>query len=291
MSSADSQRIQIEQAMARARDAVQWQHGVGRLADVNVDIDALPRFSSDLPSTLEPAVRDELLAQAESLQPWLQGPFFLGGDLVVGGTWRNDHRWVGLTECVADLAGQRVMDVGSNAGYDAFMFHTKGAAEVLACEPNEFINQARFLEGIYRTGVRFEPLGWQELDPEEHGTFDLVHCHGVLYHEAHPVAMLQRLRSMVAPGGRLLFGTMMLADPQLSEYARFVPNSYGGDPTWWWVPGRLAARWMLEAAGFEVTSESGMYEGPPGEFAIVNGYFDAVPSDPAPGLTSTRASW
>ncbi len=281
MSSADSQRTQIEHAMARARDAVQRQHGVGRLAHVDVDIDALPRFSSDLPSTLEPAVRDELLAQIESLQPWLQGPFFLGGDLVVGGTWRSDHRWVSLIECVAGLAGQRVVDVGSNAGYDAFMFHTKGADEVLACEPNEFINQARFLEGIYRTGV---------LDPEEHGTFDLVHCHGVLFHEAHPVAMLQRLRSMVAPGGRLLFGTMMLADPELSEYARFVANSYGGDPTWWWVPGRLAARWMLEAAGFEVTSEFGMNEGPPGEFAIVNGYFDAVPSDPAPGLTSTRAS-
>ena len=93
-----------------------------------------------------------------------------------------------------------MLDVGSNAGYDPFMFHLRGAAYVLACEPFEFHEQALFLESVYRTGVDFQQIGWQDLDPEEHGTFDLVHCHGVLYHELHPMAMLAALAAMLAPG-------------------------------------------------------------------------------------------
>ena len=85
---------------------------------------------------------------------------------------------------------------------------------------------SRYLGSVYRTGVDFQPLGWQDLDPDEHGTFDLVHCHGVLYHELHPMAMLERLRSMVKPGGVFLMGSMMLAEPELSETARFVPGAF-----------------------------------------------------------------
>jgi hypothetical protein len=101
------------------------------------------------------------------------------------------------------------------------------------------------------------------------------HCHGVLYHEMHPLALLQHLRAMLSDDGTLLFGSMMLADAELSEYARFVPHAYYGDPTWWWVPGRLAMRWMLEAAGLEVEETFGLSDGPPGEFATVNGYYRA----------------
>ena len=80
------------------------------------------------------------------------------------------------------------------------MFHLRGAAYVMACEPFEFIRQAEFLESIYRTGVDFRRIGWQALDPDEHGLFSFVHCHGVLYHEVHPIRMLQALRRMLAPG-------------------------------------------------------------------------------------------
>jgi SAM-dependent methyltransferase len=267
----------IDDAMAALRDAVGHQLGSGRPDTVEVPPESLVRFSDRVVGRLEPDERDRLAAAAAELDPWLQGPFLLGGDLVIGGAWRTDLRWETLGQHLPDgFAGSSVLDVGSNAGYDPFMFHHRGAARVLGCEPFEFIRQAEFLESIYRTGVEIRPIAWQDLDPEEHGTFDLVHCHGVLYHELNPVALLQRLHTMLKPGGTLLFGTMMLGDPELSEYARFVPTEYYGDPTWWWVPGRLATRWMLAAAGFDVAEEFGIGEGPRGEYHVVNGYFRAT---------------
>ena len=264
----------VDDAMAHVREAVEQQLGVERPEHAQVDPSQLVRFADDLPATRSEEETASLLRRADELQPWLQGPFYLGGDVVVGGAWRNDTRWEGFGQHVGeDLSGVRVLDVGSNAGYDPFMFAKRGATEILACEPWEFINQARFLDEIYRSGVDFQPIGWEQLDPAEHGTFDLVHCHGVLYHEPHPSAMLQRLRSMLAPGGTMFLGSMMLASAELSEYARFVPGAYYGDPTWWWVPGRLCLHWMLEAAGLEVHELFGVHDGPPGEFPVVNGYF------------------
>jgi tRNA (mo5U34)-methyltransferase len=279
----DARLEDLDDAMAGIRRAVEGQLGTERPDWADVDPASLVRFSADLPDQVSDENRERLLARAEELQPWLQGPFLLGGDLVIGGTWRNDHRWVVLgDELPQDLSGSRVLDVGCNAGYDPFMFRLRGAEYVLGCEPFEFIEQAHFLESIYRTGVDFQRLRWQELDPADQGDFDLVHCHGVLYHQLEPMALLSRLWEMTKPGGTLLLGSMMLADPALSEYARFVPLSYYGDPTWWWVPGRLAMRWMIETSGFDVDVSFGDAPGPPGEFQTINGYVRAIRVDRPP---------
>jgi SAM-dependent methyltransferase len=275
-------RSAIEEAMEHIRVDVSRQLGVERPPAADVDPATVVRFSDELPSDLSPEERARLQAEVEELQPWLQGPFLLGGDLVIGGQWRNDTRWQGIEDVVPrEMSGMRVLDVGSNAGYDPFMFRRRGAGYVLACEPFGFHRQALFLERIYRSGVDFQQVGWQDLHPELHGLFDFVHCHGVLYHEPHPGLLLERLRAMLAPGGTLLFGSMMLADPLASDHARYVPGSYYGDETWWWVPGRVAMRWMLDTAGFDVQDELPVSPGPPGEFRTVNGYFRCGAKAPA----------
>jgi tRNA (mo5U34)-methyltransferase len=279
--------IDRDEAMRLLRERVELQLGSSDMARLDVS-DAEPvRFSPDLPAELAPEERARLLEQVKQLEPWLQGPFALGGDLVIGGAWRIDHRWQALRPHLPEIEGRRVLDIGSNAGYDPFMFKLLGAAEVMACEPFEFIQQMEFLEGIYRTGIRPCRMRWQELDPERDGRFELVHCHGVLYHEVHPMVLLERLHEMLTDDGVLLFGSMMLADPELSECARFVPGAYYNDPSWWWVPGRLAMRWMLETVGLRVEEEFGLSPGPPGEFPTVNGYFRAARGEPAAGLTTT----
>jgi SAM-dependent methyltransferase len=270
---------QADAAIVHLREAVARQLGVERPPPADVDPDKLVRFAADLPTELDPQRRSELEAEAAELDPWLQGPFLLGG------AWRNDGRWRVLGEHVpADLSGKRLLDVGSNAGYDPFMFNLRGPEYVLACEPFHFHRQAIFLESIYKTGMDFRPIGWEQLQPDEHGAFDLIHCHGVLYHEPHPLALLQRLRAMLSDSGQLYLGSMMLGRVEQSEYIRFVPGSYFGDETWWFVPGRLALRWMLEATGFAIEAEIELGDGPAGEFPVVNGYLVATAGEPSPQL-------
>jgi SAM-dependent methyltransferase len=278
-----SSSSEIEDALASIRgDVARQLSQIGKAAHAD-DLQRLPRFSSELPRELAPARVEDLQREITALEPWLQGPFLLADNLVIPGLWRNDQRWETLGEHVADLEGKRVLDVGSNAGYDPFMFKLLGADEVIACEPFAFFRQMQFLESMYHTGIDLRQIGWQQLDPHELGRFDLIHCNGVLYHEPNPLGMLLRLRSMVAEGGEMLFGSMLHGSADQSEYVRFVPDAYAGDKTWWFVPGRLAMRWMLEVCGFEV-EELILAEGPRGEFRTLNAYFRGRPGEVVPEL-------
>lgn len=277
----------VEAALKAIRgDVARQLRQIGTAAQAE-DLRTLPRFSPNLPATLPPERVVQLEREIASLEPWLQGPFLLADDFVIPGLWRNDQRWQMLDEHLGDLAGKRVLDVGSNAGYDPFMFKLRGAGEVVGCEPFTFVHQARFLESIYQTGVDIRQIGWQQLDPDELGRFDLLHCNGVLYHEPNPLGMLLRLRSMLADDGEMLFGSMLHGSDEQSQYIRFVPDAYAGDRTWWFVPGRLAMRWMLEVSGFEI-EELSVSEGPRGEFRTVNVYFRARPVNVAPELADER---
>jgi tRNA (mo5U34)-methyltransferase len=214
-----------------------------------------------------PAPEDlEVLREiADELGPWLQGPFPLAGALAVDGAWRCDARWGVLAPLVGELHGERVLDVGSNAGYDAFMLRTLGAGHVLGVEPYGFHDQAVFLERLYATGVEFRRMGWQGLDPEVHGRFDLVHCGSLLLREPHVVRLLLRLREMTADGGRLLLGTVV-EDGAADGRVRFTPGSVAGDPTWWWVPDARALHELLGAVGFDVLADVRAGEDPVAPF-------------------------
>ena len=250
---------------------------------LTADEPALPvRFAADLPATLQPEDRDALLARLGAHGPWGQGPFVLAGDLCVGDRGTDHRRWAELApEIAEDLPGRRVLDVGSDAGYDSFMFARLGAAGVVGVEDGEAHAQAMLLESTYRTGVDFRRLGWHQLDPADLGQFDIVHCHNTLCRELNPVALLEALRPLLRDGGTLLLGTMVLTDPERSDCIRLVPTGLGGDPSWRMVPGRLALRWMLRAAGFTVRDELAMSSVPGGELRVVDGYVRCVAAQPA----------
>ncbi len=269
----ESSEMNVQKSLAEIGEVTERQLGTTAPQPKDFEEGALIRFSPNLKEKLTAAERQALQQRADSLAPWLQGPFLLGDDLVVGGAWRTDTRWVTLAGEVPDLKGKRVLDVGSNAGYDPFRFSLLGPAELVACEPFAFISQMRFLEEIYEAGIQIREIGWQGLDPEKMGRFDLVHCHGVLYHEPNPIGMLEALYAMTADGGTFIFGSMMHADPAKADLSRLVPLSYFGDDTWWWTPGPLAMEAMLKSVGFRVEKTFGLSDGPPGEFATINGYF------------------
>ncbi|MGI9183633.1 MAG: class I SAM-dependent methyltransferase [Solirubrobacteraceae bacterium] len=194
---------------------------------------------------------------------------------------RDDLRWSALdTHADLELGGRRVLAIGCGADEDALAFAARGAQYVLACEPSEGSEQAEHRESEgQESSVEFRRAGWEELDPDRDGTFEVVHCNALLHRVLEPVTLLRTLRRMTARDGTLLIRSMMLGDPEHSEFLRFVPDRHAGDPTWWFVPGRLAFRWLVETAGFEVQAEFGETEGPRDGFPVVAGYLRARAQD------------
>jgi SAM-dependent methyltransferase len=197
------------------------------------------------------------------------------GPAVAAARGAGELRWSALSPHVnSQLAGKRVLDLGSGERYDALAFASRGAEYVLACTSSDALPRAE--EGLDPPCVEFRSSGWQALDPSRDGTFDIVHCRGLLHRVLEPMSLLQTLRRVIAPTGSLLISSMMLGDPERSEFLRFVPDRHGGDPGCWFIPGRLAFRWMVETAGFEVEAEFGEVEGPRDGFPVAIGYLRAV---------------
>ncbi len=191
----------------------------------------------------------------------------------------RDFRWRELDhELKGQIAGRRVLVVGDEVRGDAAAFADRGASYVLACLTATAGDEVEEQESAGQPRVDVQPISWHELDPARHGTYEIVHCNGLLHRVTEPLAMLGRLRSMTAREGTLLIGSMLMADPERSEYLRFIPDRYAGDPTWWFLPGRLAFRWLVQTAGFDVQQEFAEREGPRDLMPIVAGYLRATAS-------------
>jgi SAM-dependent methyltransferase len=189
----------------------------------------------------------------------------------------DDLRWAELARHIdKSLAGRRVLVLGPRAEYDAVAFAAREAECVLAREHSDALHEAWPSASRNGSGVEFVRVERDALDPDLHGTFDIVHCSGLMHRVLEPMSLLGTMHRMTAPNGTLLIDSMMLAAPDQSEFMRFVPDRHAGDPTWWFVPGRLAFRWMVEAAGFRVEAEFGEMEGPRDGFPVVTGYLRAV---------------
>jgi SAM-dependent methyltransferase len=173
------------------------------------------------------------------------------------------------------IAGRRVLVIGGEVVKDAQAFNSRGAGYVLGCvEPG----QQGAPEDVGQPGIDLRSVGWQGLDPDAHGTFDLVLCNDLLHRVAEPLTLLRKLRALTSGGGTLLIGAMLIDDPERSEYLRFVPDRFAGDPSWWFVPGPLAFHWLVQSAGFEVEAEFAQREGPRDLFPVVSAYLRATAS-------------
>jgi SAM-dependent methyltransferase len=188
-------------------------------------------------------------------------------------------RWTELDQHIGPIAGQRVLVIGGDVAYDAGAFEVRGASYVAAFRASNALDSPSRHGSTNGSTVDFRQLDWSELDPASYGCFDLVHCNDLLHRVLEPTSLLRNLRRMLVPGGTLLIASMVLADPERSEYLRFIPDHHAGDSTWWFVPGRLALRWLLQTAGFEVQEEFGEREGPRDRFPVISGYFRAVASE------------
>lgn len=186
------------------------------------------------------------------------------------------QRWTEIERQLEGLpADRRALVVGGEAIADAQALLERGAAYVLACVPPSEA-EGPDPQVDQQAGLEVRSRSWQELDRELDGSFDLVLCNDLVHRVTEPLRLLQALRSVTVAGGTLVIGSMMIDDPERSEYLRFIPDRHAGDPSWWFVPGRLALRWLLQTAGFVVELELGEREGPHDRFPVVEGYLKAT---------------
>ena len=188
-----------------------------------------------------------------------------------------DTRAIAGTFPWPDLTGARCLDVGTFEGFWAFEMERRGAAEVLAVDildphawdwplgsEDAIID---VLEERKRGGSGFvvarDALGSKverrevsvyELDPAEVGTFDLVYLGSLLLHLRDPVRALERVRSVLRPGGHLM--SVDAIDLELTRrHPRLPVCSFDGrGRPWWWKVNVAAHRRLVESAGFDVVN-------------------------------------
>jgi tRNA (mo5U34)-methyltransferase len=148
----------------------------------------------------------------------------------------------------AELAGGRLLDVGSNAGHNSihaavkYRFSTTG----MDIDPR-YIEAARFLAGLAGASSEFE-LGSAETfsRPRE---FDVVLHFGTLYHLPNPVLSLRQSFENLKPGGYLALETQVYDHPQDPNICYFM-HMQNNDPTNFWALSTPVLKKNLELIGF-----------------------------------------
>lgn len=188
------------------------------------------------------ADRAELKSNLTVVRKILQGPFYLGDDIVVGGFWNKFHTCRATLGSIApeSLSGARVLEIGSMSGYDSFFMNLRKPDYYLSIEPSGYHYQARLLNQIYETSIDFRQLFWQDIDASYDGSFDyLLNC-GCLYHEYDFIGMIKRTTDLLRMNGTMVLATAVIKDQTHDGFIRYMPDVYAGDMTYWFAIGEKA---------------------------------------------------
>jgi tRNA (mo5U34)-methyltransferase len=206
----------------------------------------------------------------------------LPGGIVTPGEY-DTRRAAAKIPLPQDLTGSRCLDVGTHDGFWAFEMERRGAAAVVAIDlddpregdishPVEPLPEAAlqdrgrrplafaFAHHALGSSVERRDLSVYALDPEEVGVFDFAFIGTLLLHLRDPVRALSAVRSVLAPGGRLLVNDavsffLSVRHPRRPAYElTLVP----GRP-FWWLPNAVGIKRYVEKAGFDVIDAGGPY--------------------------------
>src|SRR4029077_2193192 len=106
-------------------------------------------------------------------------------------------------------------DIGAWDGFFSFEAERRGARRVLATDSFVWNGQTwgskqGFLlaRKVFNSAVEDMHIDILEMSPEKVGTFDVVFFGGVLYHMRHPLLALEKLASVIRPGGVAIIETV-----------------------------------------------------------------------------------
>lgn len=192
-----------------------------------------------------------------------------------------DHRDQVDLYCLPEsLAGKRCLDVATFDGFWAYEMEKRGATEIVGIDihtrndsdfPENWITEYRSAQPATVKGLGFayarralgsrarrKVLSVYELSPERVGTFDFVFMSDLLLHLREPFRAIERLWTVLKPGGTAIIADAYDMEFEKSEagYAtRFLVrlDEYSG--CCWWSPSVSALAAMIHGARFSDVEE------------------------------------
>lgn len=167
--------------------------------------------------------------------------------------------WSALTDLglPTDASNLRVLDVGCCDGFYSFAMEQRGA-DVVSIDYRD-VEQRGF--GIARdligSGITPRIDTVYNLTPDRYGTYDVVLFLGILYHLRHPLLALDRVRSVMKPGGLLFIETATSNDLGTEAVARYYRrDSHNDNFTDHFSPNDSCVEAWLDATEFKQTGAS-----------------------------------
>lgn len=111
-----------------------------------------------------------------------------------------------------DFKGKDVLDIGCRDGLFSFDVEKKGANRILGIDYNISEAARDLLIPYLKSKVEMEEVSLYNLDPDQHGKFDIGLFAGVWYHMRYPFWGLKKISNMIKDGGSLLVETAVLSN-------------------------------------------------------------------------------
>ena len=229
----------------------EWQAIVNALPSVEVEridlnndiIEAVAR------KQLTPEQKNEIQTLLMKLHPWRKGPYNILG-IHIDTEWRSDLKWNRLKDHIHPLDGRIVLDVGCGSGYHCLRAKAAGAQAVVGIDPFLlFVMQFQAINRYLKCdSVNVVPLKIEDL-PAKLSCFDTIFSMGVLYHRRDPIEHLEKLYSLLSPGGELVLETIII---ESDEAELFTPEGrYAKMRNVWSIASlKLIENW-LEKTGYK----------------------------------------
>lgn len=231
----------------KGRTYARWLNALPDVTPSLIDLDQ-ERIQVGCAGDLPPREHGRLLSALKAMIPWRKGPFEIF-NIQIDSEWDSSLKWNRVKSHIADLAGRRILDIGSSCGYYLFRMAAKAPSLILGIEPfttfySQFLALQRYIQAPNTLCL---PVKLEEMPPFEK-YFDTVFCMGILYHRRSPLDCLMEIRKQMRKDGELVLETLII--PGDSDTALFPAERYAKMRNVFFLPTVNCLRNWLRRAGF-----------------------------------------